>query len=121
MNGFTGLTLGTLIAAFAIHPLGLNARIADFSAVQHRAERPRGCRARVRADRAREPSEQDEGYVTLANVKYDAQGNVTESDKVTGQWAWKHPHTDGSGTDYKPVHRRRGVRGRCVSAVCPIR
>ena len=51
-----------------------------------------------------EPSEQDEGYVTLANVKYDAQGNVTESDKVTGQWAWKHPHTDGSGTDYKPVH-----------------
>ena len=51
-----------------------------------------------------EPSEEDKGYVSIANVNYDKDGKITESDKVTGNWAWKHPHTDGSGTDYKPVH-----------------
>ncbi len=51
-----------------------------------------------------EPSEEDEGYVTLVNVKHDANGNIVESDKVTGEWAWEHPHTDGTAPTYKPVH-----------------
>ena len=40
--------------------------------------------------------EMDEGYVTLVNAVIDADGNVSESDKQTGTWAWKHPHHDGT-------------------------
>lgn len=42
--------------------------------------------------------EEDNGYVTLANVKIDDNGNITESSVHTGKWAWKHPHHDGSLT-----------------------
>ncbi|MBR5986774.1 MAG: ABC transporter ATP-binding protein, partial [Clostridia bacterium] len=40
--------------------------------------------------------ETDEGYVTMVNAVIDADGNVSESDKQTGTWAWKHPHHDGT-------------------------
>ena len=42
--------------------------------------------------------EVDDGYVTLVNATVNADGTVTESDKRTGKWAWKHPHSDGSLT-----------------------
>ena len=42
--------------------------------------------------------EVDEGYVTLVNANIDENGNITESEKHTGHWAWKHPHGDGSLT-----------------------
>ncbi len=46
-----------------------------------------------------EQPETDEGYVTLVNVTVDENGNIEESEKQTGKWAWKHPHTaDGSVT-----------------------
>ncbi len=45
-----------------------------------------------------EQSETDEGYVTLVNANIDEFGNITESEKRTGKWAWKHPHHDGSLT-----------------------
>ncbi len=38
-----------------------------------------------------EPSEKDEGYVTLVNAKYE-NGKLTETEKRTELWAWKHPH-----------------------------
>lgn len=44
-----------------------------------------------------EASEQDSGYVTLINVKYEGE-TLVESSKHTGIWAWKHPHTDGTIT-----------------------
>ncbi|MBE6586006.1 MAG: ABC transporter ATP-binding protein [Ruminococcaceae bacterium] len=46
--------------------------------------------------------ETDEGYVTLVNAYVDEQGNVTEAAEHTGQWAWKHPHGDGT-TTYTPL------------------
>lgn len=46
-----------------------------------------------------EDSEVDNGYVTLVNAKVE-NGVITESSERTGVWAWKHPHTDGSGTTY---------------------
>ncbi len=49
-----------------------------------------------------EEPETDEGYVKLVNAKIDADGNITETEKHTGQWAWKHPHHDGSLT-YTPL------------------
>ena len=45
-----------------------------------------------------EPSEEDEGYVTLVNAKRLPDGTLTESDRRTGLWAWKHPHQDGTLT-----------------------
>lgn len=40
--------------------------------------------------------EVDEGYVTLVNAIVDADGNITESEKRTGKWAWKWPHGNGT-------------------------
>ena len=45
-----------------------------------------------------EAPEQDSGYVTLVNAKYDEKGELTQSDDRTGLWAWKHPHGDGTVT-----------------------
>lgn len=45
-----------------------------------------------------EPSEEDHGYVTLVNARYDKNGELCEADSHTGIWAWKHPHEDGSVT-----------------------
>ena len=45
-----------------------------------------------------EAPEQDSGYVTLVNAKYDEKGELTQSDARTGLWAWKHPHGDGTVT-----------------------
>ncbi len=42
--------------------------------------------------------EEDQGYVTLVNCNIDENGNITETDKHTGHWAWKHPHGDGTLT-----------------------
>ena len=43
--------------------------------------------------------EEDDGYVTLVHAKVDEKGNITESEKRSGVWAWKHPHSaDGSVT-----------------------
>ena len=46
-----------------------------------------------------EQPETDNGYVTLVNAEILGDGVITESEKRTGKWAWKHPHTaDGSVT-----------------------
>ena len=42
--------------------------------------------------------EVDDGYVTLVNAEIAEDGTVTESATRTGNWAWKHPHGDGSLT-----------------------
>ena len=48
-----------------------------------------------------EPSEADEGYVTLVNAKYDKDDTLVETSERTGIWAWKHPHHDGTTTYHK--------------------
>lgn len=40
--------------------------------------------------------EQDNGYVTLVNANIDENGKITETEKHTGTWAWKYPHSDGT-------------------------
>ncbi len=47
-----------------------------------------------------EKPEEDSGYVTLVNAGYDENGNLTESEKRTGLWAWKHPHTADDSVTY---------------------
>jgi len=45
-----------------------------------------------------EEPEADDGYVTLVNAEISPDGTVTETDRHTGHWAWKHPHGDGTLT-----------------------
>lgn len=47
-----------------------------------------------------ETEETDEGYVTLVNVTESADGTLTESDRRTGKWAWKHVHQADQSIDY---------------------
>lgn len=49
-----------------------------------------------------EKPEADEGYVTLVNVEEGNDGSLTETEKHTGHWAWRHPHSDGS-LSYTPL------------------
>ena len=45
-----------------------------------------------------ETPEVDDGYVTLVNAEINENGEITETEKRTGLWAWKHPHGDGTVT-----------------------
>ncbi len=46
-----------------------------------------------------EKPEADEGYVKLVNAEIASDGTITETERHTGKWAWKHPHqADGSVT-----------------------
>ena len=49
-----------------------------------------------------EKPEHDEGYVTLVRVRKGADGQLEECDERTGEWAWKHPHHDGT-TELVPL------------------
>lgn len=49
-----------------------------------------------------EEPEADEGYVTLVNIKYDLNGEISETEEHTHKWAWKYPHNDGTIT-YTPL------------------
>ncbi len=44
-----------------------------------------------------EPVEVDDGYVTLVNIEKKGK-KIVETDHVTGHYAWKHPHHNGSVT-----------------------
>ena len=48
-------------------------------------------------------SEEDHGYVHLVNAKKDADGNIIECDKLTGMWAWKHPHSADGTVSYREL------------------
>lgn len=50
-----------------------------------------------------EDDEVDDGYVRLVNMERGEDGKLTECDKHTSIWAWKHPHHDGSETTYTPL------------------
>ncbi len=49
-----------------------------------------------------EESEEDNGYVTLVNAEYK-DGKLTETDRRTGIWAWKHTHQATGEVEYKPL------------------
>ena len=51
---------------------------------------------------AEEP-EADSGYVTLVNVEVAEDGTMTETEKRTGHWAWRHPHKADGTVTYTPL------------------
>ncbi len=48
-----------------------------------------------------EEPEYDDGYVMLVNAEIAEDGTITETDKHTGQWAWKHYHKADNTTTYQ--------------------
>ncbi|MDE6591978.1 MAG: ABC transporter ATP-binding protein/permease [Oscillospiraceae bacterium] len=53
-----------------------------------------------------EAPEVDDGYVTLVNVLENPDGTLTEADRRTGLWAWKHPHKADGTVTYTKVEGR---------------
>ncbi len=47
-----------------------------------------------------EKPEADDGYVTLVNAKISPDGSITETNKRTDRWAWKHPHREDGTVTY---------------------
>ena len=50
-----------------------------------------------------EEPEADNGYVTLVNARYGADGTLTECAERTGTWAWRHPHQADGTVTYAPL------------------
>ena len=98
INGIGGFTLGSLASYLTLNrnfmmPINqmtsqINSILLGLAGAQ-----------RIFAIIDQEP-EADNGYVTLVNAEIDEEGNITESEKHTGHWAWKHPHKSTGITEY---------------------
>lgn len=90
----TGLTIGT-IASFLALTRSFNQPIKNISGQINMVVMAMAGATRIFELTDEEP-EIDDGYVTLVNANIDGKGIITESDKYTGHWAWKHKHHDGT-------------------------
>lgn len=103
LNGYAGLTLGTLVSFLALNR-GFTNPITQISQQINSVVMAMAGADRVFQLLDEEP-ELDEGYVELVNAKEDAAGNLQEVEESTGTWAWKHPHEDGTVTYHKQEGR----------------
>ena len=100
LKNVNGLTLGTLVSFLTLNKnftqpvTQISQQINSVASAMAGAERI--------FDLLDEESEVDDGYVTLVNVVENEDGTLTETDKRTNTWAWKHPHHDGTLT-YKKL------------------
>jgi ATP-binding cassette subfamily B protein len=98
LGGYTGLTLGGLASFLSFNKsfnMPINQVSQQFNSI---------IMALAGADRVfkliDEKPETDEGYVTLVNAE-ERNGELTETNKHTGLWAWKHYHKDSDTTTYQ--------------------
>lgn len=97
LNGFTGLTLGTLVSFLTLNK-NFTQPITQISQQVNSVASAMAGAERI-FDLLDEKSETDDGYVELVNVIEHADGTLEECDHRTGVWAWKHPHkADGTVT-----------------------
>ena len=94
LSGFDqSFTLGTLVAFMTLNksfnqPIGqISMQINSIAMAQAGAKRI--------FDLLDQESEIDQGIVTLCRVDYDENGQMVETKKRTGHWAWRHPRTNG--------------------------
>ena len=100
LQGFAGFTLGKLVSFLTFNKSfsqPINQISQQINAI---------VMALAGADRIfklldQEP-EVDEGYVQLVNVT-EQDGQIKESEKQTGLWAWKHYHQDDGTTTYRKL------------------
>lgn len=94
LNGVGGLTLGT-IAAFLQLNRSFNNPIGQISQQINSVVMAAAGASRI-FELIDTPSEVDDGKVTLTNVEIHEDGSLSETDKNTGHWCWRHPREDGS-------------------------
>ena len=93
LNGYLTLTIGTLVSFLQLtnnaqHPIRqvmnqINSIVMALAGAGRIFEM------------MDEKPEEDEGYVTLVNIRKDKDGNIFETSEKTNMWAWKYPHKDG--------------------------
>ena len=99
VSGIGSVTLGTVMAFLALNK-SFNMPISQVSMQANSIIMALAGAERI-FKMMDEPSEADEGYVTLVNAKYDKDDALVETSERTGIWAWKHPHHDGTTTYHK--------------------
>ena len=99
VTGMGGVTLGTVMAFLSLNK-SFNMPISQVSMQANSIIMALAGAERI-FKMMDEPSEADEGYVTLVNAKYDKDDTLVETSERTGIWAWKHPHHDGTTTYHK--------------------
>lgn len=98
LTGFSGLTLGKLVSFLSFNK-SFSQPINQVSQQFNSIVMALAGAERVFALLDEQP-EEDNGYVTLVNVK-DNNGTLVETDERTGLWAWKHTHSETGETEYK--------------------
>ncbi|WP_270640134.1 ABC transporter ATP-binding protein [Longibaculum muris] len=92
ISGVVGITIGTLVSFLTLNknfnqPIGqISQQINSVAMAQAGAKRI--------FDLLDQKSEVDQGIVTLCRVEY-VDGQMQETLKRTGHWAWRHPRTNG--------------------------
>lgn len=90
LNGNFGLSIGTLVAFMTMNQ-NFTRPITQITTQLNSV-----AMAAAGADRIYqlldEPSETDEGYVTLVRAFRNPDGSLVETEKRTGLWAWRHVH-----------------------------
>ena len=97
-SGISGLTLGSL-ASFLTFNKSFNMPVSQISNQLNFVIMAMAGGERIFA-LLDEEAEKDEGYVSLVNAVRTDDGTLTESEKRTGLWAWKHRHSADGSVDY---------------------
>jgi ATP-binding cassette subfamily B protein len=97
LSGISGLTLGSL-ASFLTFNKSFNMPINQVSQQFNSIVMALAGAERI-FQMMDEPSETDEGYVRLVNVK-EENGQFVETPERTGRWAWRHEHQADHSVDY---------------------
>lgn len=93
LQGSGTLTLGA-IASFLTLSRNFNNPVSQISNQFNSIVTALAGASRIFAFMDEEP-DTDEGYVSLVNAE-EENGELRETEKRTGLWAWKHPHHDGT-------------------------
>lgn len=99
LNGVFGFTIGKLVS-FMTFNKSISMPISQISQQLNAIVMAMAGAERIFALIDEEP-EVDEGYVELVNVVEKEDGELEESQKPTGIWAWKHYHKDTETTTYR--------------------
>lgn len=100
-TGIAGATVGTVVAFMGLNK-SFNMPIAQISQQMNSIIMAVAGTKRVFALFDEKP-EEDHGYVEMVNAVEHEDGSLTESDKRTGVWAWKHPHQADGTVTYKKL------------------
>ena len=109
LNGYAGLTIGTLVA-FLTFNRSFNQPIAQVSQQLNSIVMALAGAERIFKLMDEKP-ETDEGYVTLVNAVRNPDGSLAETEKRTGLWAWRHPHSADGTVTYTKLEGRVTFNG----------